>query len=151
MVLAATIAIATPIELEKALEKQLPIIYGDFLHDDWEGLQAAMNGQEFVCDSGVAMVKDGICYIHQGFFKVSKTLHLTGNSQVVMTNTYVETSGDPMILVHPEAENNILNGLFFERPPGTPQTGVGIEIMPRGPTKLENLTFESIYNHEEYI
>jgi hypothetical protein len=149
--LAATVAVAIPIELYKALDKRLPIIYGDMIHDDWEGLQAAMTGQEFVCDSGMVTVRDGICYISDGLFKVSKTLHLTGSSQIVMSNCLTESIADPMICMHPEAENNALLGSHFKRPPGAPPTGVGIEVMPREPQRLSNLTYGDYYRHEVKI
>lgn len=81
--LAAGVAIAgTPIALKAAIRERLPIIYGDGIHDDSEGLQAAMNGLPFVARNDCVTVS---------YDRGRRTVHLSpGNFKL---GTALETEG----------------------------------------------------------
>lgn len=54
----------------------VPLIWGDGVHDDWAGLQAALNGEPFraVGNRVIAQNVGGKVLIHHGSFRLSRTL-----------------------------------------------------------------------------
>jgi hypothetical protein len=52
----------------------LPTIYGDGIHDDTDGLQAALDGKDFHCRDKSVTVTDGNVRISNGNYLVSRTL-----------------------------------------------------------------------------
>lgn len=57
-----------------------PIIWGDGIHDDWEGLQALLNGQEFEVKEGAFVASAGL--IRNGRFRITNALDLGGDFQI---------------------------------------------------------------------
>lgn len=55
---AAGLLTVTPISIASALATKVPIIYSDLIHDDTDGLQAALDGKDFVCEKSI-VVRDG--------------------------------------------------------------------------------------------
>lgn len=86
--IAAGVALATPIVLTRALERRLPVIYGDGIHDDAAGLQAALRGEDFISHDSCVRVMDGVVHINSGTYLIGETLDLTGSQvQGVLTNS----------------------------------------------------------------
>lgn len=82
---AAAIA-AVPIALKEAIRRQLPVIVGDGIHDDTAGLQAAINGEEFVCESGLVKMVDGGIYLDGGSYLISKTVTIPNDAHGTIMN-----------------------------------------------------------------
>lgn len=72
--IAAGVAVAVPISLQHAVARHLPIIKADGIHDDTTGLQAALNGEPFVCDSGYVTLKGSHFLLQGGSYLVTKQL-----------------------------------------------------------------------------
>jgi hypothetical protein len=72
----ATAVTAVPVTLAAALETRIPVIYGDGKHDDWEGLQAALDGREFACRDGCVRAHGRNVSIIGGTYRISKPLRL---------------------------------------------------------------------------
>lgn len=85
---AVTIAPALPVEAS------VPRIVGDGVHDDWAGLQAAIDGRPFECE-GLVMQSPKVIEINGGRFSISKTLTVSGrHREVHFRNCVVITDGD---------------------------------------------------------
>lgn len=85
----------------------LPTIYGDGIHDDTEGLQAALNGDPFNCMDGHVHVAQGQVRITGGLYRVSKPLKIS--RQLETTINYcqfdVGTFAGPVIMAPGFPEN----------------------------------------------
>lgn len=68
---------AVPVTLTKSLERSAPVIYGDGVHDDTAGLQAAIYGDEFIARNECVSISGNIVHLAAGTYRVSKTLNLT--------------------------------------------------------------------------
>ena len=79
----------TPITLASALATKVPIIYGDGIHDDTEGLQAAVSGKDFVCESGIVHVSGNTVNILGGTFLISDTITITDTRTFVSGSNFV--------------------------------------------------------------
>lgn len=80
-VLAVSIAVPTA-----AFSFSAPRIYGDGLHDDWEGLQAAFNGKPYLCQSDLVHGTKQV-EVFGGNFLLSRPLHIFGGVTVHMQNS----------------------------------------------------------------
>jgi hypothetical protein len=65
---ATTVVAAIPLDLT-------PRIWADGIHDDYAGLQAALNGKPFVCEDSVIADTDSVI-IRYGTFRISAALKL---------------------------------------------------------------------------
>jgi hypothetical protein len=84
---AVGVASALPISLTKDLEDSWPIVYGDGVHDDTAGLQAALRGENFIARNECVQVTEGCCFIHDGSFLISRTIDL-GSSRISSTKVF---------------------------------------------------------------
>lgn len=100
---------AVPVALTKALEQTLPVIYADGAHDDWAGLQAAIDGRDFICASECVQVFMNRVSLFRGHFLISRTLRVGGATRLKSVgNTYEaipELSG-PMLELLDDASGN---------------------------------------------
>jgi hypothetical protein len=69
------IALALPSSLQAAIAESLPVIYGDWEHDDAPGLQAAIDGTPFLCASGLVVASAGRVVIRDGSFTLDSGLY----------------------------------------------------------------------------
>lgn len=110
LVLAA--ATAVPAHALKALGP-LPVIYGDGIHDDTAGLQAAIDGKPFRVfgDRAYAVRTGGRVFIGQGRFRLSDTLRLNGPVSVTISDAHMVwdelPDGQPCISVTGSAQHLI--------------------------------------------
>lgn len=88
---AAGVASVAPI----ALGERLATIYGDGVHDDTEGLQAALDGNGFHARNGCVSVRDGVLYIQGGLYQVSETLVIGSDSKADCRNATFRWCGKP--------------------------------------------------------
>lgn len=82
VMLAAGVATAVP----ALLADKLPVIYGDGIHDDTDGLQAAFDCKEFLCRNDCVRVFDGRMHLNGGLYVVSRTLIVRGDSDITLAN-----------------------------------------------------------------
>jgi hypothetical protein len=59
---------------------RVPRIVGDGVHDDWAGLQAAIDGKPFICEDNLILAREGSVTINGGDFLISKTLRVSVNN-----------------------------------------------------------------------
>jgi hypothetical protein len=81
--LAAGALAAVPISLQKAITQRLPIIYGDGVHDDTAGLQAAFDGKPFACERHCVRVLGDSIRLDYGDFVTSSPLVVGDRMQQV--------------------------------------------------------------------
>ena len=99
---------AIPVVLTRALERRLPVIYGDGVHDDTEGLQAALDGREFICRDSCVTVYGTDVFMHGGNYRISQTLHvgrgLRGAKNATIMGCRFDSPNtlDPFIRIHSE-------------------------------------------------
>lgn len=74
---------ATPIALKEALASRLPMIYGDGEHDDWEGLQAALDGKQFIAREACVVKQGNTYHLRPGTYMSSHSLHFHPESHVI--------------------------------------------------------------------
>ena len=86
---AAGLLTVTPISIASALAKKVPIIYSDGIHDDTEGLKAAVSGKDFVCDSGIVHVSGDTAIIRGGNFLLSDTVSITDTRAFISNCKFV--------------------------------------------------------------
>ena len=91
VVFSAAAASAVPIALNKALRSPTPVIYGDGIHDDTAGLQAAFNGQDFVCHKDLVSVSGDTVHLSGGTFLISKTIEVGGTRSLRATHIALKT------------------------------------------------------------
>ena len=134
---AAGLLTVTPISIASALAKKVPIIYSDGIHDDTEGLKAAVSGKDFVCDSGIVHVSGDTAIIRGGNFLLSDTVNITdtrafiSNCRFVMSEA-ARKDGRFMFFMSSWKEMVLLNCHFV---------GAGIKMPPSSPDAYINLTF----------
>lgn len=106
---AAGVASALP---ALAAEPDIPRIVGDFKHDDTAGLQAALNGEPFICEAGLVRVVGGNVYISGGYFLVTKTLRI-GKVGTYITHSNFEMAHDgPGLSVSLDARGEIRDSVI---------------------------------------
>lgn len=90
--LGGALALAAATKLPSAAFASAPVIYGDGVHDDTAGLQAALDGKPFrVVGRGAYVVqKEGHIYIGQGSFRLSDTLRLRGPIPATLSDFHME-------------------------------------------------------------
>lgn len=77
--LGGAIAVAGALALPKIAG--MPTIYGDDIHDDWEGIDALFNGRPVkMLTEAIRVGPDGLVEMVGGSFRLSKTLDLSGSS-----------------------------------------------------------------------
>lgn len=96
IVFTAAAVTALPITLTKALEKTAPVIYGDGIHDDTAGLNAAINGRDFIARNECVKVHGNRIWLAQGctyrltdslcFEKGTEGMHLDGRGATLDFN-----------------------------------------------------------------
>lgn len=86
MALVATPALA---KLMPLATLPIPLIKGDGLHDDWEGLQALLSGTPFTVDGEDLIAQAGL--IARGRFKISRGLTMSRGGFVLDGNTFLPT------------------------------------------------------------
>jgi len=98
-VLALSVAAAAAPVLALA---DVPVIYGDGVHDDWAGLQAMFDGRPFRVTDGAALVAtEGV--LNGGIFSLSKTLVIRGSHITIQRaafNAADDFEGEAMLRVH---------------------------------------------------
>lgn len=73
-------AIAAPIAFSKI--GRLPVIIGDGVHDDTKGLQAAMDGKPFVCESGLVTSTNGTIELRGGEYLITSPLNVKAGTTI---------------------------------------------------------------------
>ena len=73
----AGLATVVPIRLSRALRTKLPMIYGDGLHDDAPGINAALRGQEFIANQECCEVIDGTVHLKNRPFALRGPIDMT--------------------------------------------------------------------------
>lgn len=86
---AAGILTVTPISIASALAKKVPIIYGDGIHCDSDGLQAALNGKDFVCAKNLVVREGNKVHISHGRFLIEKTVTFDERTFGSFTNSHI--------------------------------------------------------------
>ena len=79
--LVSAAAVAT-VAVGKVTNLFLPRIVGDGIHDDTAGLQAAINGEEFVSEKA-SCISPGRIYLGPGTYRISDTLNFCNAPQDV--------------------------------------------------------------------
>lgn len=81
--LALTAASAVPASALRALGA-VPVIYGDGIHDDTDGLQAAIDGKPFrvAGEDAYVLSKGGRVFFSSGTFRLSRTLHIRNKAYI---------------------------------------------------------------------
>jgi hypothetical protein len=106
--LGGALALTAAAQLPSALYASVPLIYGDGVHDDTAGLQAALDGKPFkVVGKGVYIVDHkGFIHLQDGAFKLTDTLHIRRSNVSVMRCAFdaTETKGKCVLRVHPSGE-----------------------------------------------
>src|SRR5882724_3346535 len=88
--------VAIPIALTSAQAARIPVIYGDGMHDDAEGLQAALDGRDFVCAGGSVVLRGPHQVVDGCRYYISKTLvgssntHATTARKFCLSATYAD-------------------------------------------------------------
>lgn len=100
-----------------------PVIYGDGVHDDTAGLQAALDGKPFrVFGHGAYVVRgDGHIFIGNGSFRLSDTLHFRGNVAATVSGFHMEWTELPpgaACMMMSENSRTVLMDGTIERPVG---------------------------------
>lgn len=85
---------AAPVVLTKALEKRVPVIYGDGIHDDTEGLQAALSGREFIARNECVWIENGAVRLANGRFILTETLQVPKDVSLIGSGTVLEWRGE---------------------------------------------------------
>ena len=86
--LVSAAAVAT-VAVGKVTNLFLPRIFGDGIHDDTAGLQAAINGEEFVSDKVVLLYSPWRIYVGPGTYRISATLDFSTAAQDVTVGSSI--------------------------------------------------------------
>lgn len=93
-VLAVTAVSITPTPLIAA---DVPQIVGNGIHDDTAGIQAAIDGQPFVCEGQLIAGTKEIS-LGAGTYRVSKTLRVVGRDRIRFTGAhFLVAHSDPFV------------------------------------------------------
>jgi hypothetical protein len=115
--LAAGIFASAPVVLTKALERRTPVIYGDGIHDDAEGLQAALDNKPFICSSDRVQIETvgDTLYIRNGYYLIGRTLHINRDNVYIAHCTIVAAEGfrDEKRALHYHGNGCTLSHNFF--------------------------------------
>lgn len=91
---AVGVATALPVALTKALEDSLPMVYGDGIHDDTLGIQAALDGRPFLAVEDCVRVIAGTVHLTSGAYRVTDTIHLgRGPNTTMMGGSVIADAG----------------------------------------------------------
>lgn len=71
----AGVAIAVPVKLTRALCSRLPLIMGDGIHDDAAGLNAAVNGKEFLAHEDCVVVTGKLIKFKTRTYRLNSPLY----------------------------------------------------------------------------
>jgi hypothetical protein len=94
--LGGALAVAGASSLPSRLLAAAPVIYGDGIHDDTAGLQAALAGRPFqVAKNGLVFRRGGTLFLSQGNFKLSDTLRITDRVRIVSVGNRYDFSSSP--------------------------------------------------------
>jgi hypothetical protein len=75
----------TAIPLTKMLAPKVPIIYGDGNHDDTPGLQAALDGRDFIALDSKVKVTNGRLELANGHYRLTQSIWLGEKNSIVHT------------------------------------------------------------------
>jgi hypothetical protein len=106
--LGGALAVAALPSSALAASSNPPRIVGDGFHDDADGIQALIDGNPFerAERSGVYAYPDGVYAMHNGAFRITKTLQVRRGQTLHMHNCLVicEAPGGVDVQVHPGGE-----------------------------------------------
>ena len=85
---AAGLLTVTPISIASALATKVPVIYGDGIHDDSDGLEAALNGKDFVCAKNLVVREGNNLVVSNGNFLLNKGLTFSDTLSSVVRNCH---------------------------------------------------------------
>ena len=133
---AAGLLTVTPISIASALATKVPIIYGDGIHDDTEGLQAAVSGKDFVCESDIVWVSGDTVKIYAGNFLISDTITISdtrtliGGSRFTMAGPGLQN--DKYMICITASSDLVLRNCHF--------VGAGLEVISDSQGNYINLS-----------
>ena len=137
--------VATPIALTSAQAGRIPVIYGDGMHDDAEGLQAALEGRDFVCAGGGVVLRGPHEVLDDSRYYISKTLggrsntHATTARKFYLSATYADArllvgnaTGDTLMVLGRTAQGDGGQGLFTWLAGGSTSSDDGFQLAATG-------------------
>lgn len=101
-----------------------PTIWGDGIHDDTAGLQAALDGKPFrvVGEGAFVISRDGEVFIGNGTYRLTDTLRLRGSIRATLRNFHMrwDSLPDGAACIEAASGGHILENGHIEgpKPPG---------------------------------
>lgn len=105
------------------LAERLPEIVGDGVHDDTAGLQAALNGRDFIAHNGCVRVEGGMCYLNGGLYRLTKTLEVGENKPFSMANASFRSSAEMFMRVQSNSPCQLIGVSWAPSHPSHTLTG----------------------------
>jgi hypothetical protein len=126
VVSAATVTAPT---IAKIASLSPPMIFGDGIHDDTAGIQAALDGKPFLCDGLIVSDANGV-YFKDGVFRVTRPLVLRRSNIGIHDATLVADHPGTMIEVRGRVEGVLVKNMTFDRRVKATADSVGILFTP---------------------
>lgn len=95
----------------KGIIPNVPRIVGDGIHDDTEGIQAALNGEPFLCDGSVISNATDL-WFDSGNFRLTKTLFVKRDWQSIRRMHCFADHDEPILDV--TASNVYIGDCYFK-------------------------------------
>jgi hypothetical protein len=125
----ATLAVAAVLPASAFAQSEVPIIYGDGIHDDAPGLQALIDGKPYRVAPTVtgAIYRDasGDAHVRGGRYRIDNPIHLRTDKAVHVSGAIVRSYGDGSFHL-PTNHRGSVHHCYFRSGKALPECGIDL-------------------------